>query len=135
MRLVYLFASSCVALALSACTVNTSSDPPVIVAGDGVLVIDWTINGSTDPNQCNQASASRLEIIVDPGVGQASTFSQDCDAFATSITLEPGNYSASAVLVDANGTARTTQVDIDPFTIRGDDELHTPIDFPASSFF
>ncbi len=98
-------------------------------------MLDWTINGSTDSNQCNQASATRLEIIVDPGVGQPSTFSQDCDAFATSITLAPGRYSASAVLVDASGSARTTQIDIDPFTIRGDDELHTPIDFPASSFF
>ena len=135
MRLVSLFASSCVALALAGCTVTTTTDPPVIVEGDGALVIDWTINGSTDPNQCNQSSATRLEIIVDPGVGQPSTFSQDCDAFGTSISLAPGRYSASAVLVDENGTARTTQVDIDPFTIRENEELHTPIDFPASSFF
>jgi hypothetical protein len=99
------------------------------------LVVDWTINGSTDGNQCNQASATRLEIIVDSGVGQPSTFSQDCEAFAARISLAPGRYSASAVLVDANGNARTTQVDIDPFRIFGNDELHTPIDFPASSFF
>ena len=135
MRLMPLFASSCVALALSGCVFGTTSDPPVVLNGDGVLVLDWTINGSTESNQCHQASATRLEIIVDPGVGQPSTFSQDCDAFATSIALEPGRYSASAVLVDVNGSARTTQVDIDPFTIRGDDELHTPIDFPANSFF
>lgn len=134
MRLVSLFASSVVALALAGCTVTTS-DPPLIVEGDGALVIDWTINGSTDPNQCNQSSATTLEIIVDPGVGSPSTFSQDCDAFGTSISLAPGRYSASAVLVDSNGTARTTQVDIDPFTIRENEELHTPIDFPASSFF
>jgi hypothetical protein len=135
MRLVSLFASSFLALALGGCVVSTTADPPVVVAGDGVLVVDWTINGSTDPNQCNQSSATRLEIIVDPGVGTASTFSQECQAFGTSITLAPGTYSASAVLVDANGSARTTQIDIDPFTIRGDDELHTPIDFPANSFF
>ena len=49
--------------------------------------------------------------------------------------LAPGSCSASAVLVDANGKARTTQIDIDPFTLRGDDELHAPIDLPASSFF
>lgn len=128
-------ASSCLALALSGCFVGTTSDPPTVVVGDGALVIDWTINGSTDPNQCNQASATTLEIIVDPGAGQPSAFSPDCEAFGATITLAPGRYSASAVLVDANGTARTTQVDIDPFTIRGDDELHAPIDFPASSFF
>ncbi len=135
MRLVSLFASSFLALALGGCFVSSTADPPpVVVAGDGVLVVDWTIHGSTDPNQCNQSSATRLEIIVDPGVGSASTFSESCQSFGTSITLAPGTYSASAVLVDANGTARTTQIDIDPFTIRGNDELHTPIDFPANSF-
>ncbi|MEP7122496.1 MAG: hypothetical protein ABJE95_16360 [Byssovorax sp.] len=135
MRLVSLFASSYVALALSGCVVSSRSDPPVVVVGDGALVIEWTINGSTDPHQCSQESATRLEIIVDPGVGQPSAFSQDCEAFSAAITLAPGSYSASAVLVDESGKARTTQVDIDPFTIRGNDELHTPIDFPASSFF
>jgi hypothetical protein len=133
MRFLSLIASSLVALSLSGCVVSTTSDPPVV--SDGVLVIDWTINGSTDPNQCNQASATRLEVIVDPGSGAPITFSQACEAFATSIDLAPGTYSASALLVDASGTARTTQVDINPFTIRGNDELHTPIDFPASSFF
>jgi hypothetical protein len=129
-----LFASSCVALALAGCVV-TSSPAPVVVTGDGALVIDWTIDGTTDPNRCFDNSATRLEIIVDPGVGQPTTFSPDCEAFGISIALSPGSYSASAVLVDANGKARTTQIDIDPFTIRGNDELHTPINFPADSFF
>jgi hypothetical protein len=139
MRLISLFVGSCLLLALSGCVVHTSSDPIVDappVVGDGLLVIDWTINGSTDPNQCSQASATTLEIIVDPADGRPpSTYSQDCEAFATSISLAPGRYSASAVLVDANGTSRTTQLDIDPFRILGNDELHTPIDFPASSFY
>lgn len=134
MRLVSWFASSCVALALSGCVLGSTTDPPIVAVGEGALVIDWTINDTTDPNQCSQASATRLEIIVDPGVGHPSMFSQDCTSFATSIMLAPGRYSASAVLVDANGKARTTQIDIDPFTIRGNDELHTPINFPASSF-
>jgi hypothetical protein len=120
-------------LALTGCVVTSSPDP-VVVTGDGALVIDWTIDGTTDPNQCVDNSATRLEIIVDPGVGQPSTFSPDCETFGVSITLAPGSYAASAVLVDANGKARTTQIDIDPFTIRGNDELHTPINFPASSF-
>jgi hypothetical protein len=128
-----LFASSCVALALTGCVVSSTPDP-VVVTADGALVIDWTIDGTTDPNECSQSSSATLEIIVDPGVGQPTTFSQDCEAFGASITLAPGSYSASAVLVDANGKARTTQIDIDPFTIRGNDELHTPINFPANSF-
>lgn len=137
MQLTSLFVGSCLLLGLSGCFVSTSNEPvdTTPLAGEGTLVIDWTINGSTDPNQCNQASASKLEIIVVPDVGRSSTFSQDCDLFGASIPLDPGVYSASALLVDSSGDARTTTVDIDPFTIRGDDELHTPIDFPASSFF
>lgn len=134
MRLVSLFASTCLALGLSGCFVSTTNDP-VVSDDQGALVVDWTINGSTDPNQCNQSSAATLEIIVVPDSGKSMTFSQDCDLFGASITLEPGRYSASALLVDSSGKARTTTVDIDPFTIRGNDELHTPIDFPASSFF
>lgn len=136
MRLVSLFASSCVALALSGCVVSTSNDPiDTPAAGDGTLVIDWTINGTTDPNQCSQSSAATLEIIVVPDVGKSMTFSQDCELFGASIPLAPGRYSASALLVTSSGDARTTTIDIDPFTIYGDDELHTPIDFPADSFF
>jgi hypothetical protein len=132
MRLTSLFVGSCLLIGLSGCVV-TSNEP--ITTGDGALVVDWTINGSTDPNQCNQSSATMLEIVVVPDIGSPRTFSQDCEAFGTSIQLEPGSYSASALLVDIDGNARTTTIDIDPFTIRGDDELHTPIDFPASSFF
>ena len=137
MRLTSLFASSCLFLGLSGCFVSTSNDPidTTPLPGDSLLVVDWTINGSRDPNQCNQASAARLEIIVVPDVGPSSTFSQDCELFGASIPLDPGGYSARALLIDADGEARTTTVDIAPFTLRGNDELHTPIDFPASSFF
>jgi len=135
MRLTSLLVSSCLLIGLSGCVVSTNDPTGGAIVGDGTLVVDWTISGSTDPNLCNQSSATTLEIIVVPESGQSSTFSQDCEAFGTSITLAPGNYSASALLVDSNGNARTTTVDIDPFTIRGDDELHTPIDFPSSSFF
>ncbi|MFS8067899.1 MAG: hypothetical protein ACMG6S_16170 [Byssovorax sp.] len=137
MRLISSLASVCLLLGLSGCFVSTSNDPVGTrpLSGEGALVIDWTINGSRDPNQCNQASASRLEIIVVPDVGRSSAFSQDCDLFGASIPLEPGTYSASALLVDSGGHARTTTIEIDAFTIRGDDELHAPIDFPASSFF
>ena len=137
MRLTSLFASSCLFLGLSGCFVSTTNDPVDTgpLPGESALVVDWTINGSTDPNQCNQASATTLEITVVPDVGASSTFSQDCELFGASIVLEPGSYSASALLIDADGNARTTTVPISPFTLRGNEELHTPIDFPASSFY
>jgi hypothetical protein len=59
---------------------------------------------------------------------------QACEAFSTSIVLQPGTYAASAELT-AGGVARTTSVQIQPFTLFGNDELHIPIDFPANSLF
>jgi hypothetical protein len=138
MRLVSLLAASCLLVGLTGCVIGSSSDLPegtIPVAGDGTLIIDWTIDGSTDPNRCNQSSSETLEILVVPADGgRARSFTQACDLFAASIDLAPGDYSASAVLVDAYGKARTTTLAIDPFRILGNDELSTPIDFPASSF-
>jgi hypothetical protein len=103
---------------------------------DGTLVVDWTISNTTDPARCNESNADSIEVTVNDLNGDnIGTFEQDCSAFAESISLQPGDYTASAVLVDANGKARTTAVPINRFTIFGADELDIPIDFPADSFF
>ncbi len=121
----------------AACTATVSPAPePVIVATTGTLTVDWTINGTKDPNQCNQGAAAAIQITVtDPNANPIGTFEQSCTAFATSITLNAGQYAAQARLIDAVGTPRTTTIDINPFTIVGNDDLTTPIDFSASSFF
>jgi hypothetical protein len=138
MRLVPLFAVSClVAVGLSACAIGstTPSEETVPVVAEGTLFIDWTIDDSTGPNRCNQSSSPTLQIVVVPSDGgRTRSFSQPCDEFATSISLAPGTYSARALLVDAAGNARTTTVAIDSFRILGNDDLSTPIDFPADSF-
>jgi hypothetical protein len=126
------------AACLGGCLVETHASPvpgPAVVAANGTLTVDWTINGRTDPNQCNQAVAASIEITVYTSSGASvGTFQQTCAAFATSITLAPGSYSASALLIDGASNARTTTVEIPPFTLYGDDTFDAPIDFPASSF-
>jgi hypothetical protein len=117
--------------------VETSSGPPppVVIVATGTVVIDWTINGSKDPDQCNQGAATELAVVVHTTAGAfVGEFREACDSFATSIELEPGNYMADAVLLDANGVDRTTSVPIEPFTIRHNETLDLPIDFPARSF-
>ncbi len=102
---------------------------------DGTLTVDWSINGSKDPNACNQSAVSAVRVVVTTRSGApAGTFEQGCATFATSIRLPQGEYNADALLLDSAGHARTTAVAIRPFTILGNDELKTPIDFPASSF-
>lgn len=134
--------ASVVLACTAACTVTTDPgpvqtyNPTVPSTTQGNLRVDWTIDGSTDPNRCNQSGVSGIEIsVTTAGGANAGSYQQQCQTFATSIALDPGDYSAFAVLIDGAGQPRTTAVPIAPFTIRGNDELRIPIDFPASSFF
>lgn len=128
------------AVAASACTVQSSSPPPppevLPTVPSGTLVVQWTIDGTTDPNRCNATGAATIRVFVTFDDGSpAGTFEQGCTSFATSISLAPGRYTAGAFLVDVAGAARTTTAPIDAFSIAGNDELRVPVDFPSSSFF
>jgi len=107
-----------------------------VVVASGTLELDWTVDGSTDPQLCDQADAAslRLSVFTDSGA-HVGDFLDDCRAFSTAVDLEPGGYYADAVLEDGRGEARTTTINIERFSIFGDDTLSIPIDFPASSFF
>jgi hypothetical protein len=114
------------------CTVSTGAPPPVAA---GWVVIDWTINGGKAPDACAQSNVADIEITVAYTSGaSAGTFQQTCSAFATTITLNPGDYRATATLLDPRGKPRSTDLAINPFTIHGADQLTIPIDFPSSSF-
>jgi hypothetical protein len=127
------------ALTVTTCTLSTSDDPVISssptfsTATQGALRVDWTIDGTTDPSRCTGSLAAAIEITVDGPI--PGTFQQACESFATSITLEPGSYEAVAELVDSARQPRTTAVQIQSFTIRPNEELRVPIDFPAASFF
>ena len=102
----------------------------------GTLVVAWTLAGRTDPGECAVSGAEWIDIhIVTIDLIDAGTYEQACAAFSTSITLAPGTYQASALLVDRIGQPLTTSVPIAPFTLVGADVLQIPIDFPADSFF
>lgn len=126
-------------LPVTACTTTVEPVPTVVFVpteSTGTLVVEWTIRAGTDPGDCSLAGAAAIRIhVVTIDVVDAGTYEQACGAFATSITLAPGTYEASALLVDAGGGGRTTSVPIQAFTILGADVLTIPIDFPANSFF
>ena len=110
--------------------------PGPVVADSGSLVLDWSIDGSKNSDQCNQSDAATLDITVSTSSGApAGEFQQSCSAFATTVDLPPGHYDAQAVLIDSSGHDRTTPVQVGSFTILGNDELSVPVDFPASSFY
>lgn len=131
-----------VALLPTACFVETDSPQPrAVVVGTeppvaSTLVIDWSIAGLKDPNECSKSQSGTIEISIDDASGgvEIAAYHQSCTAFSTSITLDPGTYTAVARLLDGSGIPRTTDLPIDTFTLRGNDELTIPIDFPSDSF-
>lgn len=134
--------AACTALCLGALATGCTAgnDDVVVVSRNApiasTLTVDWTVDGTKDPSTCSVAGANVIEISVQDLAGnEVGAFQQRCGVFATSITLDSGNYAAYAVLLDVNNQPRTTEIAISPFTLRGNDELVIPIDFPADSFF
>jgi hypothetical protein len=112
-----------------------TAEPTLPATGLSTLVVRWTINGTVDPNACFQSGAVEFELSIRDVAGvELAAYRQACTAFGTSVTLSPGNYSASGVLLNGAGFPRTTFVPIAPFTLVGNDVLDIPVDFPASSF-
>jgi hypothetical protein len=128
--------SSCL---LGGCAVSAEAGPvpePVEVVGDGLLTVDWSVDGVADPDECDQSGAENLSVLVTTASGATvGEFVEYCDEFVMSIELAPGSYYADAVLLDSHDRERTTAVDLGYFEIYGDDELSVSIDFPASSFY
>lgn len=121
-------------LSAASCTVNTG--PDVVVPVGGRLILDWTIQGTTDPNLCVLGGATAIDINITTASGQfVGGYQAPCDAFATTISnLGQGTYIANAALIGASGEPRTTAIDTDPFVITSTD-TSIPINFPANSFF
>lgn len=124
-------------VALPGCVVEADDGPHghAVGVGSGSLVLDWSIDGSKNPDQCDQSDSTTIDItIVDQSGAEFGEYEQSCAAFATTVDLPPGHYRASAVLT-SGGHDRTTAVQTGGFDIYGDDELSIPVDFPASSFY
>ena len=105
----------------------------VVSDAQGTLVVDWTVDGTKDPSEC-QGRATTLDVTVGSSNGDSHEYQADCDAFSTSIDLPAGSYNATAVLIDDAGNDRTTPIDINPFRIHDGETFTAPIDFPAGSF-
>jgi hypothetical protein len=123
------------AMVATACLIGCSVEQRASAPADGTLALNWTINNTTDPNQCNEASAVSLSLDVRDGTGTYGTYSATCSAFAVTVSLPPGPYTAEAWFVDGSGVVRTTSISINPFDITEGTSLGIPIDFPASSFY
>lgn len=126
------------ALLLLGCATATGPVPEAVVLGTestGTLVVMWTIGLHTDRNACAREAATTIRIhLTTAGGADAGTYEDTCTAFSTSLRLDPATYQGSAVMLDARGATRTSNVPLQSFTVLGGDVITTSIDFSITTF-
>jgi hypothetical protein len=126
------------AVALPGCFVEAGSDapPPPPPPSVGQLTLRWTVDEVADGNVCIMGQAAAIDIVLSMTDGRpAGEYQANCSDFSTNMsTLQLGGYVGTARLIGSSGQARTTTLQIDPFTIVSGSPLVIDIDFPASSF-
>jgi hypothetical protein len=126
------------AVGLPGCLVEASSNgpPPPPPPTVGQLTLRWTVDEVADGNVCIMGQAAAIDIALSTTDGQpAGQFQADCTAFSANMsTLQPGEYVGAVRLIGSNGQARTTTLQVNPFTIVSGSQLVIDVDFPADSF-
>ena len=119
-----------------ACASDDPPPPAVVTERNGLVLIDWTIDGHKNPEECDQSDADALLISIWTHDGaHVADFEQYCQVFESSVALDPGTYTAEALLIAPDGIERTLPVEIPPFDITGNDMFEVRIDLPSSSFY
>ena len=137
LRILAACAALCLPLA-AGCTVNTNSDPnpPVAPIGTGTFSVRWSVGGSFDSSQCDRYRAVTLDLRI---YDSAGAFVQQqlvaCGAMQTTVSLNPGSYTGTMTLTDGANTARTTTLNLRPFSVQSGATTTGDTDFPADSFY
>jgi hypothetical protein len=132
------FCGAWLMVALPGCFVEAGSDapPPPPPPSVGQLTLRWTVDETVDGNVCIMGQAAAIDIVLTTTDEQpAGEYQAGCSDFSTNVSaLPPGGYFGAAHLIDGAGRARTTTLQINPFSIVSGTRLVIDIDFPASSF-
>ena len=128
------------AATLSGCVAQTDDaghgSEAVVASDSGWLIVNFTIDGSSDPEQCDKLGASVIGVKVAATDGTPTgEFQQTCPAFYSTIALSPGTYSASVALLDSEGGSRTSSVALQGLEIVGGSPLEIPLDFPTHALY
>lgn len=117
-------------LNLAGCFFSSSDGPRL-----GTLVIDWTVEGSKDPEACAANAADRIDLVLRSWDGTVlDQFQENCEQFQTAVDLDPGDYEVDAILVDRHGDELTTSAR-DDVSVYSNRSSVSALDFPVSSFF
>ena len=81
--------------ALPGCFVESNEPETVVVSGDGLLTVAWTLDGTSDPAECAFQGADAIDVVVQTNSGTVvAEVTEDCEAAVTSVALPPGRSSA-----------------------------------------
>jgi hypothetical protein len=118
------------------CTVAISPAPPPIEvpASEGSMTVRWLVAGTTNPAQCDAYGATTVEVIIyDSSGNEFARANAPCDAFAVSVPLPEGTYSADVTLIDRASNARSVTKPLQAIQVVAGTDLAIDIDFPPSS--
>jgi len=117
-------------LSTGGCFFSTSDHPHL-----GTLIVDWTVEGSKDPDACIANAVDRVDVVLRTWDGRfVDEFQENCEEFELAVDLDPGDYEVDALLVDRRGAELTTSVQDDVRIYSGRGTV-SAVDFPPSSFF
>jgi hypothetical protein len=100
----------------------------------GTLEVRWTIDGSTNPIDCLDFGADRLELRIYDGRDLIDEVEPFCEDFGVALDMFDGIYDGEATLVDSADFAVTVTEPLDNIDIIAGTTLTIDIDFPIDSF-
>ena len=100
----------------------------------GTLEVLWTIDGATDPIDCADFAADRMELLIYDGGRLVDEFEPFCEDFGISVDMFDGVYDGAATLVDSFDDAVTTTEELEAIDIIEGTTLTIDVDFPLNSF-
>ena len=98
---------------------------------DGTLQLSWTIEGAMNAGDCTTTGATELHVVIlNSGGTIEATSNTPCNAFQTSFSLRPDDYTATGTFLGANGQPISPNKVIPAFTILSEQVVVRTIDFP-----
>lgn len=121
-------------VATPAC-VSDSSDDVVIVtpAPTGLLTVEFTIEGTTNPTLCDFYGATHLELVLYDVYGGSFSDYAPCKDFVISVETDVGYYTGEVVLLDYNLAPVSVSLILDDLRVVEGTELVVAVDFPLDA--
>jgi len=101
-------------------------------AGNGTLVVNWTVNSTSDAALCDE-NVGWVEVEIRDPVGNRSTRNGPCHAFSTAFGgISSEAYTLSAYLFNAGNDATLSTVNPRVVDLSADVTSTVTIDFPIA---